>query len=154
MYPQGEACVSDFSKARVLEDVTSTITYTMIMGKTVAPSALHDARSTHWLAPEVIEGGLPSKESDTYSFAMTILELITEKHPFIEFRTGMAVVRAMQSAPIKPKRPTGPAVERWLTDRLWALMGRCWGLPDVRPVMEEVVKELEMIMQPLCEYIR
>lgn len=118
--------------AKALEDVT----------KTAASTTLQSSGSARWLAPEIIEGETPSKQSDTYSFAMTILELITEKRPLIEFRTDMAVIRAMAKAPIKPKRPTGPTVERWLTDELWALMGRCWGSSETRPTMEEVEAQL------------
>ncbi|KAF9446240.1 kinase-like protein [Macrolepiota fuliginosa MF-IS2] len=129
----GEACISDFGMAKVLEDVT----------KTAASTTLQTAGSARWLAPEIIEGESPSKQSDTYSFSMTILELITGERPLVELRTDMAVIRAMARGPIRPKRPTGPQAQRWLTDELWELMGQCWDSHEVRPTMEVVATKVQ-----------
>lgn len=129
---QGDACISDFGMAKVMEDVT----------RTPASTTLARTGGTRWLAPEVVEGAAPSKESDTYSFSMAVLELITGKHPFPEHKTDAAVIRALMRN-TQPKRPTEPGVQRWLTDALWALMQRCWSR-DIgsRPTMKDVVMEL------------
>jgi len=127
-----EACISDFGMAKVLEDVTNT----------AASTALTSAGSARWLAPEVIEGESPSKESDAYSFAMTILELVTGKQPLVEYKSDMAVIRAMANPPLRPRRPAAPEVQKWLTDDLWALLESCWGEPDSRPTMEVMTNKL------------
>ncbi|KXN89363.1 Dual specificity protein kinase splA [Leucoagaricus sp. SymC.cos] len=130
----GEACISDFGMAKAIAAVT----------KTSALTSLQHNGGTRWLAPEIVDGGSPSKSSDTYSFAMTILELITEKYPLAEFKNDISVIRAMAKPPLEPKRPTGDKVIKWLTDELWALMSRCWAMsPEERPIMEIVLNELE-----------
>ncbi|KAJ3562213.1 hypothetical protein NP233_g9716 [Leucocoprinus birnbaumii] len=130
----GEACISDFGMAKVLEDMSQ-----MPLSTTIARSG-----STRWLAPEIINGERgPSKASDTYSFGMTVLELLTGKHPFVEHKSDAAVIRATTVNHDIPKRPEGPEVKQLLTDDLWALLLKCWAKkPDSRPSMEEVATAL------------
>lgn len=119
--------------AKVIEDVT----------KTPASTTLARAGGTRWLAPEVVEGAPPSKESDTYSFGMAILEMLTGKYPFPEYKTDAAVIRALMKNAM-PKRPVEPNGQSWITDSLWALIQRCWSRDSSsRPAMQEVVDELE-----------
>jgi hypothetical protein len=120
--------------SKVLEDVT----------KMPASTTLQSMGNVRWLAPEIIiEGESPAAASDTYSFAMTVLELLTETHPLVELKTDIAVVR---SSPTQPRRPTAPEVTKWLTDTLWTLMGRCWSTKEMRPTMEDVSKELQAML--------
>lgn len=45
-----------------------------------------------------------------------------------------------------PPRPTGPYVDPWLTDDLWALMEACWEYQqEDRPTMAAVVERLRVI---------
>jgi serine/threonine protein kinase len=106
---------------------------------TAASTTMARAGSTRWLAPEIVSGGHPSKASDTYSFAMAILEMLSGKHPFYEHKSEVAVIRALITH-VVPERPDGLDVQRWLTDDLWALMKRCWfKKPGSRPTMEDIV---------------
>ncbi|KAF9444679.1 kinase-like protein [Macrolepiota fuliginosa MF-IS2] len=127
----GEACIIDFGMAKVLEDVT----------KTPASTTLARSGSARWLAPEVVEGDPPSQKSDTYSFGMTVLELITGKNPFPQYKTDAAVIRALMSG-VRPKRPTEPADQRWLTDDLWDLIEHCLAAADARPTMQDFLSRL------------
>lgn len=60
--------MSGFRLSKLLEDVTMKS----------ASAGISAAESARWLAPELIEGSIssPTVHSDTYSFAMTILELL------------------------------------------------------------------------------
>lgn len=104
------------------------------------------SQGARWVAPELVEGGeesTPSKRSDVYSFGMAILELLTGKQPFSEYRSGAAVISALVRGR-QPKRPTEHI--EWLGDGVWALMQRCWDRePSSRPTMEEVVVDLQEI---------
>lgn len=119
--------------AKVIEDVTEML----------ASATLTESGSARWLAPEVIDGASPTREADTYSFAMAILELLTGHHPFLEWRRDAAVIRAVINH-LQPKRPTGPVVQLWLTDELWILMQQCWSrVASSRPSMELIAAQLE-----------
>ncbi|KAF6742353.1 TKL/TKL-ccin protein kinase [Ephemerocybe angulata] len=73
---KGEACICDFGMSKLVEEVTEKS----------ASATLTAAGSARWLAPELIEGSIssPTPATDTYSFAMAILELVTGKYPFAE----------------------------------------------------------------------
>ena len=88
-------------------------------------------------APELFHGDtVPTEASDTYSFAMLILECITEELPFSHLRRDAAVLYARISKKQNPPRPDGP---NRISDDLWDLMTRCWAAePDERPTMEQV----------------
>ncbi len=122
--------------AKIIEDVT----------KTPASTTFASSGGTRWVAPEIIEGSegsVQSKQSDAYSFGMSILELLTGKPPFPEYRSDAAVIRALMSG-VQPKRPTEQI--EWLTDGMWALMQRCWAKePGSRPTMEAMVTELQEV---------
>ena len=92
-------------------------------------------------APEQIERNdvRVTKNSDAYSFAMLILECITEKIPFHEFSRDAAVIHARITKRKNPARPDGPQERNSVSDELWGLMNRCWSTePDDRPTMEHV----------------
>lgn len=119
--------------AKVIEDVTEML----------ASATLAESGSARWLAPEIMDGASPTKQADTYSFAMAILELLTGQHPFPERKRDAAVIRAVIDH-VQPKRPSDVHVQRWLTDKLWALMQQCWSRVILsRPTMELVSTELQ-----------
>jgi len=92
-------------------------------------------------APELIENSYVSatKSSDSYSFAMLILECITEKIPFHEHSRDAAVIHARISKKQMPPRPDGHSSRNRVSDDLWSLMKRCWSItPDDRPTMEQI----------------
>lgn len=138
---QGQACISDFGMAKTLQDIT----------KTPMSTTLKDHDGVRWMAPEIVEGKSPSKASDVYSFAMSVLEMLTEKAPLYELKRDIAIIRAMaKDGPIRPKRPTEPEVVRWLTNELWGLLELCWAKTDhARPTMEDLMRDLREISNPL-----
>ena len=92
-------------------------------------------------APELIENNnIPAtKSSDSYSFAMLILECFTEKVPFHEHSRDAAVIHARISKRQFPPRPDGHGQKNRVSDDLWSLMKRCWSVkPDERPTMEQI----------------
>lgn len=117
--------------SKVIEEVTEKS----------ASATLTTGGSARWLAPELIEGKSPSKEADTYSFAMAVLELVTEKHPFADCKRDAQVIHNILFLKKTPTRPQGD--NSWLSDELWVLMQRCWGKDSSsRPSMVEVSSTL------------
>ena len=93
------------------------------------------------LAPERIEdSNTPATmQSDAYSFAMLILECVTEKAPFSNIVRDGAVIYARIGKKQIPPRPDGQDQKSRVSDGLWDLMKRCWEIrPDQRPTMELV----------------
>jgi serine/threonine protein kinase len=127
--------------AKTLEDIT----------KTPMSTTLKDHDGARWMAPEVIEDESPSKASDAYSFAMSILEMLTEKPPLYEHKRDLTIIRIMaMEGPIRPKRPMAPEVMHWLTNEVWELLERCWTIePAARPTMEDLMLDLKEISSPL-----
>jgi len=108
----------------------NTISKTVSSGDTVRYSA-----------PELIRDNNASAtiHSDTYSFAMLILECITEEVPFPNLSRDAAVIHARISKEQCPPRPDGQDPKHSVSDGLWELMMRCWSAkPDRRPTMEYV----------------
>jgi serine/threonine protein kinase len=112
-----------------------------------ASATLTAAGSARWLAPELIEGSVSSQTfaSDTYSFAMALLELYTGKHPFAERKREASVIQDIVVHKKTPQRPRDEAVVT-LTDGIWGLMERCWQRDvSLRPHMEQVKQSLEAL---------
>ena len=111
--------------AKVMEEVTE---------KSASVTLTEGGRSARWLAPELIAGQSPSKEADTYSYAMAILELLTERRPYPDVRRDAAVIHRIMSGE-EPARPQGVDI----SDALWVLMQKCWQRNTLsRPLMAEV----------------
>ena len=59
---------------------------------------------TRWKAPELIEDAAPpSKASDTYSYAMAVLELLTEKPPYSERKRNARVLHDVLVLRVMPE---------------------------------------------------
>ncbi|KAL0058851.1 hypothetical protein AAF712_014455 [Marasmius tenuissimus] len=130
---EGNPLLADFGLSKMIEDMTG-VPFTQSQGL---------ANLYRWFAPEVIGYGTISLASDVYSFAMTILELLTHTWPYAEYRhTVEIVIRASNGH--KPRRPTDErVVERGLDDQLWQLMAECWTcLFSERPGIEKVLEVL------------
>ena len=94
-----------------------------------------------YLAPELIENSNlhATTNSDVYSFAMLILECVTEKIPFYEHSRDAAVIHARFIKRKIPPRPDGPSPRDRVSDGLWGLMKQCWNVgPSDRPTMEQI----------------
>ena len=127
---KGEPRICDFGIARICEEINKdSNTKTTSSGDAVRYSA-----------PELIENsnGSPTTHSDTYSFAMLILECITEEVPFSNIARDATVLHARTVKGQHPSRPDGQD-RNHVSDGLWKLMVDCWAVrPDKRPTMERV----------------
>ena len=107
------------------------------VSKTVSSAAI-----VRYAAPEVIENNnvLATEESDTYSFAMLMLECITELPPFFYIIRDAAVIHrriAKKQLPLRPDWKDGTF------DEYWDLMNSCWSVePGDRPRMAQVHSSL------------
>ncbi|KAJ8077721.1 hypothetical protein PM082_002154 [Marasmius tenuissimus] len=131
---EGNPLLADFGLSKMVEDMTGT-PFTQSNGV---------ANVYRWFAPEIYtEQGKVSLASDVYSFAMTILELMTHAHPFSQYKHPPQVV-VMVSNGRNPDRPTeGKVVRRGLDDELWRLMTECWNrMPSARPGIKEILTRL------------
>ena len=109
------------------------------------------AEIVRYAAPELIKNAdsSPTMESDTYSFAMLILECITEGVPFSNITRDAAVIHARINKKQCPPRPDGPEGDKYVSDGLWELMNRCWSLkPDLRPTIEQVHSFFKGLVDP------
>ena len=121
-----------------------------VHGENAANSkTVSSAEIVRYAAPELIETNnfSATMQSDTYSFAMLIVECITEDVPFSNIARDAAVIHARINKRQNPPRPDRPEGKKYVSDGLWELMNRCWShKPDQRPPMEHVhgfFKELE-----------
>ena len=128
---KGEPQICDFGIAKIMEEANDNT-----VSKTVSSAAI-----VRYAAPEVIENNnaLATTQSDTYSFAMLILECITEQPPFFHINRDAAVIHARIAKKQDPPRPEGQDQRNRVSDELWDLMNRCWDIkPEQRPTMELV----------------
>ena len=103
--------------------------------------------SPELLDPEhfVFGDGRPTKESDSYAFGMVILEVLSGRSPFKQFRD--VIVIRLVIAGKRPDRPDGPEGV-WFTDDLWQTMNLCWEInPESRPGIKAVLECLERIAE-------
>lgn len=94
-----------------------------------------------YAAPELLENTSTraTTSSDVCSFALLVLECITEEIPFSNLSRNAAVLDARINRRENPPRPDGRNTKRHISDDLWDLMTRSWSNQlDHRPVMEEV----------------
>ncbi len=77
------------------------------------------ARMAPYLAPEVIEGGMPSAQSDLYALGVLLYELLTGQRPF-DGPTPLRVLDQHRQAPAPDPRTLNPSIPRALS----AIVGR------------------------------
>ena len=77
--------------------------------------------------------------SDVYSLAMTILEVVTEQHPYSHIRYDTAVCRTVLEGH-HPRKPDN------FSENLWSLLESCWNrTPQNRPTAEMVWSWLDVV---------
>ncbi|CAE6357888.1 unnamed protein product [Rhizoctonia solani] len=143
----GGALLADFGLAKALEDLTA-VPFTQSTGANGC---------YRWMAPELHEdGGQMTLKSDIYSWAMTALELYSDKVPYSRIKMPGSVVMEVAKGKI-PERPrpganrtsstgsaTGGRDGIEIPDRLWDLLVRCWAKEAAnRPTIQEAILELE-----------
>jgi len=102
-----------------------------------------------WSAPEVLEGELKEPGADIYSFACTILEIITDADPF-QGHTHLYRLHRLIREGLRPDFPeSAMAWDRGLTNNtcpLWARMEASWApRANRRPVAGEVRNRMREI---------
>jgi serine/threonine protein kinase len=102
------------------------------VSKTVSSASI-----VRYAAPEVIKVNGPSAtfQSDTYSFAMLMLECITELPPFYYITRDAAVIHTRIT---KGQHPLPPDLKKEdpAFGQYWDLMKECWSdKPEGRPGM-------------------
>lgn len=118
------AIIADFGIAAVTRNLDS-----------LRPATRAEMHSPRWTAPELLEGGLPSKESDIYSFSMVTIEVFTGQLPFHSQTEYLAVFSVLSGG--RPPRPPHPDC----TDTLWALIESCWNKnAKSRPGTSEILR--------------
>lgn len=129
------ARLADFGLLTIIPDPTNL----------TASTSYSTAGTTRWMSPELldpdrfgIEGGRPTKKSDSYALGMVILEVLSGQAPFKPF--GKLIVMRLVTDGKRPERPVGPE-GGWFTDDLWEMLNLCWETqPESRPGIEEVSK--------------
>ena len=125
-------------------------------------SASQHNHTPRWTAPEVLLGGVYSKEADIFSFAMVVIEVchdgsiacrtwadccfiliqvFTGAVPFIVIPSHMAMLAIMQGT--RPPRPAHVT----FTEDLWVLTKRCWNQePRSRPGAPGLLQVLHTLL--------
>lgn len=97
--------------------------------------------SERWMAPEIITAELlkVTAASDTYSFAMTLLEISTGEPPFVEIGNRYHIISKVPTG-LRPQRPNSMfGLSTAQSDRLWSLLEDAWcGDPSQRASLEKV----------------
>ncbi|THU92119.1 kinase-like protein, partial [Dendrothele bispora CBS 962.96] len=88
-------------------------------------SSAHIHGSVRWLAPELMNPDIVptetgcSKTRDIYAFGCTVVEVLTGRPPFPEYKMDLHVMIQV----LKGNRPPRP---RECFEELWTLIQRCW----------------------------
>ncbi|KAH7927706.1 kinase-like protein [Leucogyrophana mollusca] len=138
---EGIACICDFGLTKVIEDeagnsVTATLT---------------NANSARWHAPELMRGeeSRLSTATDVFAFAMSVLELLTQKVPYAHRKRDLSVITDLLDGRLPPK-PEEPEVTRWLTGDVWFILNQCW-LRD--PARRMSAKELAFYLEAMAPVV-
>ncbi|KAG8895299.1 hypothetical protein FRB99_000658 [Tulasnella sp. 403] len=100
--------------------------------------------TVRWQAPELWDNQSKSFSTDSYSFGMTIYEVLTDNEPFHDCKTQGQLLTHIRENKRPPKEPEicPNTKESWTY--LWQVAERCWDKdPEERPSMEAVYRWLE-----------
>lgn len=128
---KGKPQICDFELAKITSEING--------GAIVA--TVSSGHIVRYAAPELIEtnDAPATTHSDTYSFALLVLECITEEKPFSHISRDAAVLHARIQKRQLPPRPDGQDEKKRISDDLWKLMTECWDpSPEGRPSMGTV----------------
>ncbi|KNZ73290.1 Serine/threonine-protein kinase HT1 [Termitomyces sp. J132] len=128
------ACLADFGFSYVTESSG--------LGGLALSSRQADGGTMGFEAPELVESeSKRTSASDVFAFGMVCFEIFTGELPLGDRRRAAAY--KIHSGE-RPKRPAEEVhIQRGLSDRMWALMERCWShSPEYRPTVDEILREL------------
>ena len=128
--------VSDFNLSKIMEDSTRSTSL--------------QAMNPRWLAPEVLNGGVASLQSDVFAFGVVLWELLTFQLPWGTSNPWGIVSQVTSGARLAvPDSNTLPGPESGSWPKLneyVALMQLCWAQePAERPNFEQIMGELRRI---------
>ncbi|KAG1837703.1 kinase-like domain-containing protein [Suillus subalutaceus] len=139
---EGVVCIGDFGHTQVLDEVLGREGFTAYTGSS----------NVRWNAPELLGGDdvKPTKASDVFAFGMSILELVTKQAPYSHRKRDLTVIMDINDGRL-PLRPTEPEdVSRWMHDKLWELLNRCWYFMAQERIN---IGEVTICLDGLAEYI-
>ncbi|KAH3756512.1 leucinerich repeat kinase [Pelomyxa schiedti] len=114
-------------------------------------------RSWQWLAPEILDTRIETydEQSDIFSFAILLFEIICRQHPYDEYFSQYSIVTRhstmeWRDANMKvaiSQENLRPTIPRTVPRKVRHLIQRCWRTaPNTRPTAGEVVSKLEEIL--------
>jgi serine/threonine protein kinase len=96
-----------------------------------------------YVAPEVLEGGAPSKKADVFAFGLIVYELLTGTSVFPKGATQAQILDLQRAG-------TRPEIPKTIGRPVAKLIERCWSKnPADRPNFDETYRILEDIWFPL-----
>eukprot|EP00003_Mantamonas_plastica_P027485 TRINITY_DN5901_c0_g1_i1.p1 TRINITY_DN5901_c0_g1~~TRINITY_DN5901_c0_g1_i1.p1 ORF type:complete len:847 (+),score=249.39 TRINITY_DN5901_c0_g1_i1:333-2543(+) len=99
--------------------------------------------SLFWSAPEVLRGAEYSEAADVYSYAITLIELVTRDIPYRNIDSTTVAIKVMDEG----LRPTIPA---FVPENMASLIRDCWREdPEERPSFRDICTRLENMNAPL-----
>ncbi|KAH7334974.1 kinase-like domain-containing protein [Rhizoctonia solani] len=132
----GTACLNGFG-----------LTKAFTVGKLIELTG--DNRQYHWMAPELLGKDKPPLDPscDIWAWAMTALELITEKQPYYNVVQWDLMDHVVKQGK-RPERTDYPTFNEQncpQPDMMWALLQKCWTDASERYTIEQVIDDLENI---------
>ncbi|QRV93592.1 Tyrosine kinase domain protein [Ceratobasidium sp. AG-Ba] len=120
--------------------------------------ALLNGESVRWKAPEliIIEDFVPdvSMAADIYALGMTMLEVMTSRKPFYEYKSNTYVALAVAEG-IHPTQPPELSNASKSANEQWDLMTRCWAFqPDRRPSARTILELMSNHYYEAHEFLR
>ena len=123
--------LTDFGASRNINQIMTNMTFTKGIGTPV------------YMAPEILNREHYKKQSDVYSFAITMLEIMTWKTAFPKemFRFAWDIANCIADG----KRPT--TIENVKNNEMKRLIKSCWNQhPKDRLMINDVVALLETLL--------
>ncbi|KAG8710247.1 hypothetical protein FRC08_017424 [Ceratobasidium sp. 394] len=87
-----------------------------------------------------------TKQSDVYALGMTMLETITGRIPYVEYRFDAAVIRALDRKQ-PPNRPEELSTRDTQGDWAWSLLRTCW---EHDPAMRPLASLVHTLLEGFC----
>ncbi|EGZ28970.1 hypothetical protein PHYSODRAFT_470510, partial [Phytophthora sojae] len=108
-----------------------------LVNGTAAAAGIEITDAVRYLAPECVNGMLPSTKSDVYAFGMTIYHALVGESPYADISSD----EELRTCKLNGELP--PRDQKLMSDGAWALITQCCNaVPDQRPTMEKVMVEL------------
>lgn len=111
-----------------------------------------------YMAPEILRKELHTEKSDVYSFGISINELLTGVVPYTDLRTEAQAHTVLEMNYTEQQltaavvsdglRPVLATEDLGIPSRLLSMIHKCWDAnPSNRPVFDDIVKELDLIIE-------